>query len=209
MKNQRGFTLMETLLAAALFAIIMTSGFSVFQMGLQIWKRTQGSSKMERKVLLTFEKMGRGLRSAMRVPLPQEILGKQEIEYGGNHAGFSFPAMVTKASKQGELITQTGKISYRFESSSQTLCRINENASDFYLKKNVPCEALVQGVQSVKFQYWLYDKIGKEYDWYEEWDTKRGMPQAVRISLTVPAVQNSPKKEYHQTWLIPAGGERS
>ena len=211
--HSRGFTLMEMLLAVTLFAIVMASGFGVFRMGLQIWQRMQGRSSLERKTVLTLEKMGRDLRAAIRIPAQKEALGKQNIEYAGSNSEFNFPAIVTKFGKKGGETTQTGRITYRFESSSETLCKKLENATDFYLKRAVPCEPVVQQVQSLKFRYWLYDKIGKEYDWYDEWDASRGLPKAVSLLLVqnpkLKGGQNSSKEEYHQTWFIPSGGEHS
>lgn len=213
MKNERGFTLVEMLLAVTLFAIVMSSGFGVFKMGLQIWTRMQGHSSVERKTLLSLEKIGRDLRTAIRIPEQKESLRKPEIEYGGSNQEFSFPALVTKAGKKGVQTTQFGRMTYRFESSAKVLCKQQENATDFYLKRPAPCDPVAQGIQSAKFRYWLYDKIGKEYDWYDEWEMTSGLPKAVSLSFvqnpTLKGVKKFTQKEYHQTWIIPAGGTAS
>jgi type II secretion system protein J len=211
--NSRGFTLMETLLAVTLFAIVMTSSMGIFSMGLQIWKRSQGQALQERKVLLAMEKMGQAVREAVKIKVVPAagLESDQELDFEGDNNSFSFPSVVTFSGKKGNLLTQYGKTTFRWDSKTRTLCRSLEGASDVYLKKKPECATLAQEIQTFKMRYWVYDGIGDSYSWYDSWEYKDSLPQAVSVSIDfVPRLKNGQvglKKHYEKTFVIPVGGK--
>ena len=213
MKRERGFTLIETLIAVVLFAIISASSYSVFSMGIQIWKRSQGRLEVERNVALAFERMGKDVRSALLMDMTkadQFSISKSKIEYKGNERKFQIPAMVQISGKRGELLTQVGRITYKFDPGEKAICKTIEGATDFMNRKTKPCLTLASEIRSAKFDYWIYDGIGQDYRWYHSWDAKDGLPQAVRIRLELntklKGERTGVRKKFERTFLIPVGG---
>jgi prepilin-type N-terminal cleavage/methylation domain-containing protein len=210
MNNSRGFTLMETLLAAALFAIVMVSSFGVFRMGIVIWKRSQGAGQVERKAVLALEKMAQDIRAVTFMAPDGEKdqfkIEDMEIEYSGSSKRFALPGFVPVQTKDGVLI-QFGAIGYRWDSRKKEICRTVFSATQAYRREepeNAACVPVAAGIERVSFEYWIYNRIGRSYSWYDDWDPDEGLPHAVRITLEIPAVARAAqKKKYVKTVLIP------
>ncbi len=205
-RSHRGFTLLETLLAITLFSIVITSSFGVFSMGIQIWKRSQGRSLVERKVVLALERMGQDVRNTLRVEQKGEGFGQDLLEYEGTASFFELPAIVKLTDKSGASTRQTGSVIYRLNPNGE-LCRAERSASDFYLQREPACRVLAAEVKKLHFEYLLYRTFTKSYSWYDAWEIKDGLPQAVRVNLEIePKLKNEKKglvKKYQRTFIIP------
>lgn len=205
-KGQSGFTLLETLLSVTLFAIVMTSSFGVFSMGIQIWKRSQGRSVIERQAVLSLERMGRDIRNTLRVAAKKDEFGKDLPEYEGDSTSFSLPAVISGVDKYGKATTQAGSVSYRLNSNGE-LCRAGKTATDIYLNREPACRALVGSVKKLEFQYLLYVSFTKSYSWYDSWKIRDGLPFAIRVNLEIDAKLKGERaplnKKYQQAFLIP------
>ena len=200
MKN-RGFTLIEALLAVTLFTIVISSSFAIFSIGIQIWKRTQGASLAERKAVLALEKMGADIRMSLRPKGGQEIKwvgGK--MKFAGDEKGFGLPAIVNVTGRTGARLTQYGRISYQWNSAG-VLCRMTEGATDFYLERKSVCSPAAEHIQRAKFRYWIYDGIGDSFSWHDSWEYSESLPQAIEVTLELE------HKEFQQVFFIPAGGK--
>lgn len=206
-KRQNGFTLLETLLAVTLFAIVISSSYGIFSMGIQIWKRSQGRSLVERKATLALERMGQDVRNAIfTVSSGEAGLSQAEPEFTGNEKSFSLPAIVNVSDKKGIGMNQYGAVMYEWNSAGE-LCRRTKSATDLYLRRDSGCRVLAQGIKKLKFEYLLYQKITKSLSWYNSWDLKDGMPQAVRVNLELEEKMKGERrgivKKYQRTFLVP------
>lgn len=205
MTNSRsqGFTLMEMLLAITLFVLVMSSSYGIFTMGIQIWKRMKGDPAIERQAVLAMERMGSDIRSTLKISQRTDIkLGDEGPEFEGDSTGFSLPAIVTFPADKGELPTQTGQVSYEWKSGEKILCRALKGASHIYEKQDPPCKTVAEKVVRAQFRYWMYDGIGEGFSWYDSWDVKEGLPQAIQATLEF---ETGLKLE--QTFLLPVGGK--
>ncbi len=206
-QRQNGFTLLETLLAITLFAIVISSSYGIFSMGIQIWKRSQGRSLVERKATLALERMGQDVRNAIfTVSSGEAGLSQAEPEFSGNEKSFSFPAIVAASDKKGRVMNQYGAVIYEWNSGGD-LCRRAKSATDLYLRRDSECRVLAQGIKKLKFEYLLYQRITKSLSWYNSWDLKDGMPQAVRVNLELEEKMKGERrgivKKYQRTFLVP------
>lgn len=201
---KRGFTLIETLLAVTLFAIVMSSSYGIFSMGIQIWRRTQGADVYERQAITTLERMGRDFRMMLKTT--------DELNAGeGTAQKVIFPFMVTDYDRDGTPFFQNGKIGYEFDKNKKTLCMRKYTATDLYKEREPECRVLVEEVQKLKFKYWLYEGIGESFSWYERWDGEESIPQAIEVTLELNSQlkgeSSAKKREYIRKFLVPVGGK--
>lgn len=206
-RNERGFTLMETLLAMTLFAIVIASSYSIFFMGVQIWKRTVGPGRAERKVFFALEKMSSDIRQARPLPpeAPQQSAEKiKEFEYQGGPESFSLPSVLPVEDRQGNVFFEPGTAGYAWDRSHHRLCRMTRNATQLFQDKEAVCSPVLEGVEKASFQYWLANPITKTYSWYDSWERKDGLPQAVRATFEVTFKDRDKKtvRNFQKTFWI-------
>lgn len=210
--NGKGFTLIEILLAVTLFAIVTSAAYGIFSAGIQIWKRTQGRSPVERKAILALEKMGRDIRMTLKMKDSKTLtLGSKSPEFMGTNYSFNLPAVISRLDSKGKLSRQSGEIFYQWNSKTRELCRGIKGATDYYLDKQPVCQTLAREIEKLKFQYWLYSKIGGSLAWYDEWNSaKNGLPRAVQVTVEITSKlkgeRTGIKRKYRQTFLIPVAG---
>lgn len=200
-KIQGGFTLMETLLAITLFAIVITSSFGVFSMGTQIWKRTTGTLRYEKKVFMAMERMQTDIQAALPVPKVEDLVLKEQrdMTFEANEKSFLFPAVILLEDENGAVTYQYGAQGYAFESSKRALCRQVLTAGDFLLRKEPGCKTVLENVQTASFEYLVPNSIKKTHSWYPEWKGKDGIPRAVRVTFEI--APKDPRKNKPQSFV--------
>ena len=211
--NRRGFTLIEILLAVTLFAIVTSAAYGIFSLGIQIWKRTQGRSPVERKAILAVEKMGRDIRTTLKTKKPESfVLGSKLPEFKGTNAEFNLPALISRVDSKGQTRVQYGEVFYQWNSKTKELCRGTQGPSDSYLDSKPDCKTVAKEIEKLKFQYWLYSKTGSSLAWYDEWTFERNdLPRAVQIAFEITpklkGERTGVRRQYRQTYLIPVAGK--
>lgn len=202
-----GFTLIETLIAITLFAIVMTCSYGVFSMGIQIWKRTTTESRIERKVAMTLEKIRADVQESLPVPETLEggLLDQRQMTYEADQRGFLFPAVIDQEDEKANAVYQWGAQGYRWDSARGVLCRQTLTSADFLIRREASCVAILEKVRSVEFEYLVPNPITKSHSWYRDWKGKDGIPRAVRMRLEMEP--EKPKKlnpvKIERTYWIP------
>lgn len=206
-----GFTLMETLLAITLFAIVVSSSYGVFQMGVQIWKRTTGSVRYENKAFMALEKMQTDIQSTLPVfKIEETILEKtRHMEFSADETSFLFPASVIVEGAKGELNYQYGGQGYAWNSSKQVLCKQVLSAQDFLLRKKPSCKTVLTDVRSANFEYLVGNSVTKSHSWYRDWKGKDQVPRAVRFQIEIaPKDRNKYKPlSFTKTFWVPVSDQ--
>ncbi len=209
---QNGFTLMEAILALALFSIVMISSIQVFSMGLQIWKRTRQVDRQEHKLLLALERMGQDIRNAVWISPQKETFtisdkSMKQILYKGTAAEVMIPSLLLAG---GNKTGGFGRITYQWNFPKKTLCRKVEYTADLFKEnKKIPCQNLVEDVWKVKFRYWLTSGISGSRSWYDEWESEDGLPEAIQVSIELKSEPGSVRRNvYEKTFVIPVAKGR-
>ena len=196
-----GFTMIEVLLAVTLFTLVISASYGIFSMGMQIWRRSQGRLAFERKAVFALEKMARDFRTAVRTE-------DKKNKGRGSVSDITVPALVKVKIKEDEMI-QYGFVHYGFNSGTREICRSEISASDISSGSEPPCRVIAPHVQSLKFRYLIYDKVGDSYSWYDEWGEENEIPLAVEITLELESRlknEKSPARSaYQRVVLIPVG----
>jgi hypothetical protein len=166
-KNKGGFTLLETVIVATLFAIIGVGLVSTLSAGLRIWSRAKNTGTSSSLVVFTLELVARDLRQSLNIP---------KIGFTGEAKQLSFLAF-----SRGSVF----KITYKFDDMQKVLVRrreelktaIDEDLQGEYIEEKFA------DLDDAQFGYLYFDKVKKDYAWKDAWAKEDGQPVAVRIKM--------------------------
>ena len=166
-RNKSGFTLLETVIVATLFAIIGVGLVSTLDAGLRIWSRAKDTGTLSFQVAFTMELVAKDLRQSVNMP---------KIGFTGEAKQLSFLAF-----SRGSVF----KITYKFDDMQKALVRrreelktaINEDLQGEYTEEKFA------DLDDAQFSYLYFNKEKKDYAWKDAWVKEDGMPPAVRIKM--------------------------
>ncbi|MCX7661289.1 MAG: hypothetical protein N2Z79_01225 [Candidatus Omnitrophica bacterium] len=154
-RNRIGLTFTELLIVSSLFLIIGIVVYAVTRNTINFWYRIKLSSELE-DLNIIFDKLSFDLQNSFRF---------KGISILGNKERLEFPCLVN--SSKLKKIT-VGKIIYEFDSLTKTLNKYQLDYSDIYNDKFPNPNFSLRNVESLEFQYYIYDKNKKAYFWQEE-----------------------------------------
>jgi len=189
-KNSFGVTFIELLIVVAILSIISLAIYATFNNGIRIWQRVN-KNIVEEDLNIFFDKFARDLRNAVQF---------SGIHFSGRSERFEFATIIN--SRRLQKIT-VGEIIYSYEPSRQILEREERDFSQVFSNEAGMIRQSLTEIESLKFQYYIYDKNKKEYVWEDECLTG-ALLLAVRIELEFKdGVQNF---KFTKTVSIPVSG---
>lgn len=163
---RKGFTLVEMMVVACIFAIIAAAIGTSFASGLKLWGRFKGGDA-QRDALIGFEIMAKDLRQGLNLPV---------IGFEGKAAEVSFPLL------EGDLIA---KITYRFDPDKKALFRkrvyLKDILSAEYGEEPEYIEREFLSPEELSLSYLSGDLTTKTYVWEDEWKKAKGIFPAIKI----------------------------
>jgi len=186
MRNRRGFTLIEVLLAVSIFAVIAGSLYFSLRSGLLVFQRAEVGLSDQQTIRLVLARIEKDLRNALRY---------EPIPFEGKGRSLAFPTVI-RSFERNEVVLYPVKMSYEYREGK--LMRITEPISDD-LKKKKTKETILEDLQSVQFRYGFMSPDTKEPFWKEEWsydETALLLPKAVSVKFKF-------KKNSGETILLP------
>jgi hypothetical protein len=181
-KNKSGFTLVETVIVAILFAIIGVGLVGTLGAGLKIWSRAKDPQGVSPQLAFSLELVARDLRQSMYIP---------QIGFTGEAKQMTFLAF-SRAS--------VFKITYKFDDMQKALVRRQEalkTAIDEDLQGEYTEEKFAD-LDDAQFSYLYFDKDKEDYAWKGTWAKEDGqLPAAVRVKMKLG------NEEYEKTVFIP------
>ena len=195
-KNNRGFTLFEILLAFSIFAIIIFTIYATYTGTFRTINLTEARLRLYRRASIALERMSEDIQASYVSMLPPDSFGRP-AEYtqfiGENNQinsrdadSLSFFSRIPEMFSDGEDTVSGLLISYEVVEDSENeelLLLRSENpefTDDTELKEGM---LLCDGLQSVNISY--YDAAGERFDSWdsESDDLKGGLPRMVSIGL--------------------------
>ncbi|MFH1413929.1 MAG: prepilin-type N-terminal cleavage/methylation domain-containing protein [Candidatus Omnitrophota bacterium] len=176
-----GFTLVELLIAASIYAIVSIAVYSTFSTGMNIWRRAKEVNLEQSRVIIKLEKLCRELRQTFNFP---------EIGFLGTEEEVSFAQV-----QDSEIV----RISYSFDQGDDALLRSVDTLADILqgLPEGSEPKAYIEEIEELKFSYFYFDLAENSYLWTEVWD-QIGLPLAVKLKITTKE-----EKAYVRTIFIP------
>ena len=174
-RYENGFTLVELLLVAVVLAALGVAAYTALSGGIRLWKAVNRETP-QKDMRLFFLKMSDDLRSAFKY---------SSMGFSGEPESVSFPTFVTSfAGEDAE--ERMGWVSYHFDAGGSSVVRTESDYSQFYVSKPGSVRPLVDGVASVRFQYYCYDPETESYIWMNAWSEEEAPSPGVEVDKTLP-----------------------
>lgn len=190
-KNRSGFTLIELLIVTSMLAVVSLAIYATFNNGLKIWQKVNRplvSADMD----IFLDKWTGDLKNSMR---------SKSFSLRGNSSHLEIPTLVNSAGLGARTV---GEAVYSYDPQSKAVSRQQSDVSQLYTRQAVSSIPVLTGLGSLKFEYYYYDKLKKEYLWREEWRGEEGLPLAVKVEFGYDDPARS--GVFTKTVSIPVGG---
>jgi hypothetical protein len=186
------------LVVSAIMVVISMAIYATLSNGIKIWERTQETIAGE-DLNIFFDRFSRDLRNAFAF---------EDIPFSGGRDSVAFATLVQSARLKNRTV---GQVVYFYDGQGDILKKEERDFSHVFKEEEGVVKQALDDVRSLKFAYYFYDTLTKEYSWLEEWSEKDArekrlapLPLAVRMSLEL---NNGDKDVYFtRTVNIPVSG---
>ncbi|MFH1854753.1 MAG: type II secretion system protein GspJ [Candidatus Omnitrophota bacterium] len=186
-RAHNGFTLVETLIAMAILAMVVVSTFTIFRSSSSSWQKGETRSERYHNARVAIGKMSMEISQAV-------LTKKGSSGFMGEKDKLEFLSFVSTSSGVFEL----AEIEYWLAKGQNVLMRNEDTDPDFDFSTHDYSDILAEGISVLEFSY--YDG----FTWKDQWDSglagedsgdKEGaLPTAVKIKLEVEDRQGKEKE---------------
>ena len=180
-QRSRGFTLLEVIIAIAIFAVIGLTSFSIFDTVLQSDERSKSQSarmnELQKAFLIIERDINQISKRSMRLEgeVPSEMfLQTEENNLISEEIGLSF--VRTGWTNPGYLIPRSEVQAVAYQLKDEVLERLHFNFVDAVIGTDPKVRPLITGVSNLSFEY--YDG-----DSWQESIGATGLPTAIAINI--------------------------
>jgi hypothetical protein len=190
LRKNKALTLIELLIVTAVLFVISLGIYATFSNGVKIWQRLNVNVPQEDLYIL-FDKFGSDIRNSLKF---------KNINFYGKNDEVSFAAIVG-SQKLGR--NTVGSISYFYDAGTGSVAREEKDFSDIYTAQKGAVREFSKDIKSLRFQYYSYDPLRKEYIWQSQW-LEEDLPLAVWIEVEIE--QAGEVFKFTKTVNIPVSG---
>lgn len=192
MINRRAFTLIELLIAAAIFSIIVLSLYSAFHSGFLSYRRIDSSVTLYQSARILLDRMQKDLENSFSY-------SSDDSKFIGQASSLEFFSIIDSF-EDAKSLSSICKLAYFSE--DRTLKRSCSRGLDILDEnKELEPEGLAYDVKEISFQY-AYPTNNPEdpFQWQDTWpsrenpEQKTDLPTAVRIKLSLIEKQGLEKE---------------
>lgn len=170
---QKGFVLIELLVAMILFALAGSMLSFSFIQGLKTNQRIHEGFKSHDPLRLTFIQLERDLRNSVSLV---------DHPFTGKKGELKFPSLLPEESKEGKKVTQLYLVHYFLKESR--LIRSQAKLSSKLTNEEVKEKILIKELKSLEFEYPYQDEESNEVSesfWLDE--PYFGIPRSVKLKI--------------------------
>ncbi|MFH1459963.1 MAG: prepilin-type N-terminal cleavage/methylation domain-containing protein [Candidatus Omnitrophota bacterium] len=203
--KQKGLTLIEMLLAAAMSVIVSVTVYVMISNGLKVWQIVnQETSQIDMTLFLDWLEMD--LKNCIYF---------QGIDFTGGEHNLNFPGVINIPVSPGEVSQRIGQITYFYDQNKGAINRQFFSYQNLFSeqsnKKKSNPRILLEGLTSLLFEYNFYDQEKKSFFWIDSWPPKdekqknTKYPLAVRLTFNINEGQTMTK--HSKIIELAVGGE--
>jgi len=186
LRKQRGFTLIEILLALVLLALLMTAAYSGFSASNRAVQRGEASINATNKVRVTQQLLRRQIGQALTLAYDQDSGTSAPILIEGESEEITFVSALPGYLGQGGAYVQQVALESGDGGGQQLVFRhallngFDPTESEPWVERPA---ILLEDIDSLTIDYRGLDDAGKLDDWSGEWDPRDRLPLLVRIEI--------------------------
>ncbi len=175
--HQRGFTLLELLIAIALLGIIMLIVTGVMRLAHRSVESGERKIELIERIRTTLSTVKSQVQSSL--PFITGEGGAQTSVFSGTSGSLSLATTYSLWSGQGGFVT----VFYAVEpdNDGQLSLTASEQIRDAGQKQKA---VLLTAFDEIRFSYFGRDNISEEGQWQEHWDNNSKLPEKVMLSIT-------------------------
>ncbi len=184
--REKGFTLVEILIAMAILAVIVTSTFVIFRSSSKSWQKGEKRSERYHNARVAVGKMS--------AEISQAVVSENKLsKFIGNKEEVGFVSFVSTAGGVFELV----EIEYWLDKEGRFIMRNEDIDPDFDFSTQDNSDILAENIALLEFSYYngstwseAWNMIEIEEDAEEEIEEEQGidesiLPKAVRIKIKI------------------------
>ncbi len=184
--KQRGFTLLELLIAMTLLALLMGVLYGGLNTAIQGW--TRGSERLEtvNTVRLTADFLRTRLRQSRTVYRNDVASGQQQVYFSGEAEQLIWVTpMLTHLGLGGLYVLELDWPEHRYLRLRWFPYRPGDGVEDVVIDPDhVGDTVLLEQVEEFSIRYYGISENGQEPQWYDSWDSIQQRPQLVSLQIT-------------------------
>lgn len=192
MKRSYGFTLVELLIAASIFVVVMVSIYSSFGAGMFGYNDIEENIRISQAARQILERINLDLRNSF-------AYSDSDSKFKGERLDISFLSVLDSFSKD-EITQDYAFISYKLEGDKiMRLCRRNQEA----LKETsgIEAEEISALIEELVFSYADIVALEHTLEWKDSFgEVQKTLPAAVKVKLIL---KSKVKEEFERTIYIP------
>lgn len=175
-KYPEGFTLIELVLATAIFTVVAAGIYSAFASGLFGYRNISGTIKAYQGARLILERINRDLRNSF-------AYSKEDARFIGREKELSFFTLVDSY-KEKETVKEYAFVSYGLKDNK--LFRLSrENTAALTEDSGVEPVEMPAELSKLSFTYFEFNPEDNSLKEIPQWTDAQGLPAAVRVDLAV------------------------
>ncbi|MGE5197926.1 MAG: type II secretion system protein J [Deltaproteobacteria bacterium] len=168
-KTKNGFTFIELLVVTVMLAVISLAVFSAFSSGMKIMRRANRTLPQE-DLDIMLDKFTSDVRNSLKF---------KDLRFIGTENSLELATLVGSSWMRTPTI---GRVSYSYDPDSGVFNREQADFSQIYGRDLNRVAQSVGNIKSLRFFYYWYDPVKKEFLWQAEWSNE-GLPLAVRLEF--------------------------
>ena len=191
MTNQRGFTLLELLIAMTLLGLLMLGLFGGLRLGARVWEAGEAQSA-DRTRIEAVQRFIRTYLSQARPLAAADRTGDDLVAFVGRERELDFAAALPSHLSIGGFAHVSLALADGDDGSALVVRRMplrrreDGRAELFDIDQAEPPAVLLDGVESVAFDYYGLRDRREDPEWTDRWDDQTRLPLLVRMRILFP-----------------------
>lgn len=190
-KNRSAFTLVELLIASAIFLVVVLTVYSAFYTGVFGYRDIEANIDTYQSARHILERINLDLRNSV-------AYSQNESKFTGTNEGISFFALVDTFT-EGKIMQDYAFIAYNLEDKSiMRLCLSNKEALSNSPERGP--EEIGSEIEELSFSYGYISATDQSIEWKDLWDDPAALPVAVKLKLKI---KDRIEQDFGRTIFLP------
>jgi prepilin-type N-terminal cleavage/methylation domain-containing protein len=197
-REDKAFTLVELLIASAIFLVVISTVYSAFHSGIFGYRNIEETINIYQAARQILERIDLDLRNAV-------LYSEQDAKFAGEKLKVSFLSIVDTFSSENKIVQDYAFVSYSLkENKLLRLCRKNKEALNEKVEKEP--DEMSPDIEAISFSYADIDRADGSLKFKDSWaledapDEKGRLPVEVKVKITL---KNKKNEDFERTIFLP------